>query len=92
MTINTVADFTSSASAQQIATASHQCRRLWLCATGGKARFGDANVGAARGVELPADVEVTIAASDSDATDTIQLDQCYVYVPSDVTVTVTWGS
>jgi hypothetical protein len=92
MTINTAADFTSSGSAQQIASASKECRRLWLTAIGVAARFGDANVGAAQGVELPVGIEVTFAASDSDDTDTIHLDQCYLFVPSGSTVTVSWGS
>ena len=92
MTITTVADFTHSASAQPIATASQECRRLWLTALSIAARFGDGNVAATQGVELPVGIEVTIAASDSDPTDTIHLDQCYLYVPSGSTVSVTWGS
>ena len=92
MTITTVADFTSGGSAQQIAAASKECRRLWLTATVAAARFGDASVASGQGVELPVGIEVTIAASDSDPTDTIHLDQCYLYVPSGSTVSVTWGS
>ena len=92
MTITTVADFTHSASAQPIATASQECRRLWLTALSIAARFGDVNVAAAQGIELAADRITTIAASDSDPTDTIHLDQCYLYVPSGSTVSVTWGS
>jgi hypothetical protein len=92
MTINTATDITGDDAAHQIASASKQCRRLWLCATGGKARFGDANVSSTRGVELPQDIEVMFSASDSDPTDTIQLDQCYAYVPMSTTLTISWGS
>lgn len=67
-------------------------RRIFLAATGGKARFGDANVAAAQGVELPQDAVVTISASDGDISDRIPLDHAYVYVPNGTTVTVSWGA
>jgi hypothetical protein len=92
MTINTVADIAGDGAKHAITTASHECRRLWLTAIGGTARFGDVNVGSAQGVELPEGIECEFLASDSDATDTIHLDQAYVYVPNSTTVTVAWGS
>lgn len=93
MTINTVADIAGGGTTVPISTASKECRRLWLTAHGSSnARFGDANTASGQGVELPADVQCVFAASDSDATDTIHLDQAYVYAPNGTTVTVAWGS
>lgn len=46
---------------------------------------------AAQGVELPQDIQCVFSASDGDGTDTIDLTQSYVYVPSATTVTVSWG-
>ena len=73
------------------ATDGLRARRIFLTAHSGNARFGDTNVGVAQGVELPADQEVTISASDGDITDAISLTQAFVYVPNGTTVTMAWG-
>jgi hypothetical protein len=92
MTIQTEADIAGANAKVQISsTAGAQARRLWLCAFGGNARFGDVNVAAARGVELKQDVPAVFSASDGDATDTIDLTAAYAYVPSGTTLTVSWG-
>lgn len=92
MTIHSVADIVGNSTAVQIsATEGLRARRLFLCAqTTSNARFGDANVTATQGVELPKDTVVVISASDADPMDTIDLTKAYVYVPSGTTVTVTW--
>ncbi len=64
---------------------------IFLCATGGPARFGDINVGSSRGVELTPDVEVTIPQNTTDRPDRYDLGQCYVYVPSGTTLTYSWA-
>lgn len=96
MTIASVADITGAGAAVPLVAASGgnvQARRIWIYASGSGVRFGDiANVGSARGVEIPATTLVTFSASDADGTDQIPLDQAAVYVPSMVTVTVSFGN
>lgn len=93
MTIQTSADI---AGAQTVALSaivgSQPARRIWLTPTGGNARFGDKNVGSARGVELIQNTMSTFSASDADPTDGIDLVNAYVYVPNGTTLTVTWGN
>lgn len=92
MTIRTSADITGAGAKVQLSSvAGTLARRIWLCSTGGKSRFGDTNVSATQGVELPTDIQCTFSASDGDGTDTIDLEQAYVYVPMSSTVTVSWG-
>jgi len=91
MTIQTIADLVGAGAAVQIA-ASGRCRKIFLCAHGSSnARYGDVNVAAARGVELPADTVVTIGASDADPTDLIDLSTSKVYIPNGTTVSVSVG-
>ena len=92
MTINTIADIAGDGAKHAIGTPSQQARRIWLTSLTGASRFGDANVAAGRGVALTEGVECVFAASDSDATDVIWLDQAFVFVPNGDTVTVAWGS
>lgn len=92
MTLNTIADISGDGAKHQIGLVNQECRRLWLTSLTGASRFGDVNVSATRGVALTAGVECTFAASDSDPTDTIHLDQAYVFVPNSDTLTVAWGS
>lgn len=92
MVIHSLPDIVGGNAKVQIsATNGLTARRLFLTATGGTARFGDVNVGAAQGVQLPMGVEVTISASDADVTDSIPLIQAYLYVPSSTTVTISYG-
>ncbi len=92
MQIYSIADIAGDNAAHAIGADPQQARAIFLTATGGNARFGDlANVGAARGVELPKDVEVTIRASEADKFDHIQLNQAAVYVPSGTTLTIAFG-
>lgn len=98
MTIRTLADFIGADAKVQLVqppadgASKDFARRIWLTAHGSSnARFGDTNVGAARGVELPADAIVVISASDADIADRIPLIQQFLYVPSGTTVTVTFG-
>lgn len=93
MTVNTEADIVGANAKVALGAANQYARRIWLTAHGSSnARFGDVNVAAARGVELPADVECTFSASDADVSDRINLALAYVYVPSGTTVTVAWGA
>jgi len=63
------------------------------CSAGASgARFGDSNVGAARGVYLPAGVGPTVLrTSVADERDKIDLTTVYVYVPGGSTLTITIG-
>lgn len=95
MTIQTSADIAGANKAVPLSAivGSQPARRIWLCAHGSSnARFGDVNVAAARGVELPQDTLQTFSASDADATDGIDLVNAYVYVPSGTSVSVAWGN
>jgi hypothetical protein len=92
MTLNTIADIAGDGAKHQIGPANAECRRLWLTSLTGTSRFGDTNVAAGRGVALTAGVECVFAASDSDTTDTIHLDQAFAFVPNGDTLTVSWGS
>lgn len=92
MTIQTLPDIAGANAKVQISSVPNSAaRRLWITALGGVARFGDVNVGAARGVELATGVQYIFSASDADDTDTIQLEQAYAYVPAGTTLTVSWG-
>ena len=95
MVIQTAADIAGGNAKVALGTAGQRARRLFLtshtASSGAPARFGDVNVAAARGVELPLDVQVTISASDADPADSIDLSTSYVYVPSGTTVTFAWG-
>jgi hypothetical protein len=72
--------------------ASGEARVLILTAVAGPARFGSiATVGAARGVDLPTGIPVTIRASEADRTDKFNLAQVACYVPSGTTLTITTG-
>lgn len=56
------------------------------------ARFGDSNVGATRGVNLPASVGPTVLrTSVADERDKIDLTLAYIYVPAGSTLTITIG-
>jgi hypothetical protein len=91
MTIQTLPDITASG-ALAPAGSTLQARRIWLCAHAtSNARYGDVNVGAGRGVELPADQLVTISASDADISDKLPLAQQFVYVPNGTTVSVSFA-
>lgn len=91
MVISSLADIAGDGAAHAIGSATLQARALFLTATGGTARFGDANVAAGRGVELPADECVVIRASEADSTDYIALGQTHVYVPNGTTLTIAYG-
>ena len=93
MTIQTRADIAGAdAKVALSSTQGVKARRIWLTASGGTARFGDANVAVGRGVICPQNVLVTISASDADPTDTIDLTIASVYVPTGTTLTVSWGN
>lgn len=91
MTITTAADITGDNAKHVLGTAGQRARRIFLTSTGANSRFGDTNVAAAQGVELPKDIEVTISASDGDISDSIDLSAAFVYVPSGATLTVSFG-
>jgi hypothetical protein len=92
MQIYSIADIAGDNGVHAIGAATQQARALFLTAVGGTARFGDlANVGAARGVELPDGVEVAIRSSEADKFDFIQLGEAAAYVPSGTTLTITFG-
>lgn len=59
-----------------------------LTATGGNARLGDANVGAARGAQIVQNVPMILQPSGGDITARFNLQAIHVYVPSGTTLTV----
>ncbi len=92
MVIQTAADIVGANAKVAVGNSGTRARRLFLTPHGSSAaRFGDTNVAAARGVELPADIMSVISASDADVTDSFDLSTVYLYVPSGTTVTVAWG-
>jgi len=92
MQIYSIADIAGDDAVHPIGAAPQQARALFLTAVGGTARFGDlANVGAARGVQLPEGVEYVIRASEADKFDHIQLGQAAAYIPSGTTLTIAFG-
>jgi hypothetical protein len=91
MVITDLADIAGDNAVHALA-ASGEARALFLTAVGGPARFGSvATVGAARGVDLPTGVPVTIRASEADRTDRFNLTQMGVYIPSGTTLTISTG-
>lgn len=92
MVITDIADIAGDNAVHAIGTTANEARVLILTAVGGPARFGSiATVGAARGVQLPTGVPVTIRASSADLTDYIGLGQAAAYVPSGTTLTIASG-
>ena len=93
MTVHTIPDIVGASQAVAIsAVEGTRARRLFFTAhTTSTARFGDKNVAAAQGVELPADTMCTFSASDADCTDLMDLTAAFVYVPSGTTVSVAWA-
>lgn len=91
MVITSIADIAGDNAVHAIGTAPQQARALFLTAIGGTARFGDANVSASQGVELPEGVQVTIRASEADKFDHILLGQASAYVPTGTTLTIAFG-
>jgi hypothetical protein len=98
MTTQTLPDIPGNGAKQPIAaqpadgSAKIRARRLWLCAHGSSnGRYGDTNVAAARGLELPADQVVTISASDADIADAIDLTQQFLFLPNGTSVSITYG-
>ena len=92
MTIQSAADIAGDNAVHALGAAGKRARRIWLTATGSSnARFGDASVGAARGVALQNGVETTISASDGDIADSIDLSEASVYIPSGTTLSYSWG-
>lgn len=91
MTLHSAVDIVGDDAKHALAATPTRARRLWITSHSGASRLGDANVGAARGVELTTDIEVTFSASDGDITDSIDLSTVNVYVPSGSTVTYSWG-
>lgn len=69
-------------------------REIILQVTAGAsgARFGDSNVGAAQGANIPASVSPTILrCTVADVTDRFDLTLVYVFVPNGSTLTITIG-
>lgn len=96
MTIQTLPDIVGSGAKVAISTQQGlKCRRLFLTgfriSLGAAARFGDTNVGAARGVILSNATVVTISASDEDPTDLLDLTAAFAYVPAGVTLKVSFA-
>lgn len=91
MTAQTIADISGgNAKVPLTATRGLRARSLYLTATGGTARWGDTNVGSARGNELVENVPTRIDQNGADPTDALDLTTFYLYVPSGTTVTVSW--
>lgn len=66
-----------------------RARHIYFTSIGGVSRWGDASVGANRGSELPSGVPVVTSANEADISDTLDLGQVNVYVPSSSTLTIT---
>ena len=90
MVITSIADIAGDNAVHALGTV-QQARQLTLTAVGGPARFGDASVGAAQGVELPTGIPVTFFANPAYLNDFIQLSQAHAYIPSGPTLTISYG-
>jgi hypothetical protein len=86
----TIADIAGDNAKHALGASGTMASLILLTAVGGPARYGDTNVGSARGVELPSGVQVTIPQNTTDRVDRYDLGQIYVYVPSGTTLTGTW--
>lgn len=91
MTIQTLPDFVGNNTAVVLA-ATGRAKRIWLTSLSAGTRVGDANTGAARGVDIVQNVPFVLSASNADETDFLFLNQVYVYVPTGSTLTVTYGT
>lgn len=91
MVITSIADIAGDNAVHALGSSIQQARQLTLTAISGPARFGDASVGAAQGVELPTGIPVTFFANPADLNDFIQLSQAHAYIPSGTTLTISYG-
>ena len=61
------------------------------CSGTGPVRFGDLNVGAAQGFQIPTAIGKIFRTTVGDITDWFDLTQCYIYVPAGTTASVIIG-
>lgn len=91
MQISTLPDLAGGDATVALTSGAACARQITVCAVGGIARFGDASVAIARGVELPMGVPVTFRVNSDDPVDLIQLNQTHAYIPTGTTLTISYG-
>lgn len=100
MTVHTLGDIVGPVNgAQLVADPSLTAKWILVTASGAGAATQGATiagkgdtVGAVNGAHLPPNVPVLYPPNPTDATDVYQLSQLQVYVPSGLTLTITYGS
>lgn len=92
MVAYTIADIVGDNAAHVIGTPLTRARWIAITAVGGNLRLGDVNVGAARGVQVAANLPTIIESDGADMTACLDLGNTYVYVPIGTTATITYGS
>lgn len=90
MQVNSLPDIVGDNTAHVIGQVGVTARWVTIGAIGGALRFGDGNVGAARGVNIAQNTAKTIEA-ESDITAVLDLSLLYVYVPTGSTATISYG-
>jgi hypothetical protein len=88
--VSTIGDITGDNAKHQITASAVNARWVKFSATGGTARVGDTNVGAARGVNVPQNGTVEFPMSLNEF-DVYVLPQIYAYVPSGSTLQISYG-
>lgn len=92
MTVHTLPDIAGTSLATRlVATSGPRARWILLASEVGVSNVGDSLVSATRGVDLPIGIPVLLPENGADPTDTYDLFNTYVFVPSGSTLTVTYG-
>ena len=90
--MKTIADIAGNNAAHQLTSnADIYATAVYLGATGGPARVGDANVGASRGASIEASSIFTLPPKPF-AQGTYQLSAIYVYIPIGTTLSITYDN
>ena len=91
MVVTTIADIAGDNAVHILGSAKIRARQIYLTATGGNARIGDAaNVGASRGVAIIQNVPFVLQQDAANPMDSYALETVAVYVPSGTTLSVTF--
>ncbi len=91
MQIYTLPDITGDNAAHQLSATSIGALAIYIAAVGGACRFGDSNVSATRGVNVPQNDHAIDISAIGEIPLSINLSKCYVYVPSGATATISYG-
>lgn len=92
MTVNSLIDITgANATVQLKSTPGTKARHIYLTPIGGAVRWGNTSTGAGTGNSIPAGVQHVLRANEADVTDLVDLSTVYVYVPTGVTLTISYS-